>query len=302
MITSNIEHCGVVLTLWRLHLKSFHTRFRYGQARRHVRVLTTVTLPLNAKKVYLYSYPATLFPSSQAPLHSFDTPFSGSSFPCYSFLLKDPAVSGLSLPPPQKLRSENMANPNRNATIPDSPEGVVANRKVNLCPKKQQMDLKDLIITCDECGQFLLFCCGCSKTDPDRIPCHNGQVIFVDGACQNNGTTLAQSGMGLAMGATSEWQLSFPITNEEDDSGIRSNQRAELCAAKHALDLIDARSEEEQESASYSRTNTQRRVNHRNRNDDKDRFYIVATDSEYVVKGMTEWLPTWKVRFKPVLT
>ena len=26
----------------------------------------------------------------------------------------------------------------------------------------------------------------------------------------------------------------------------------------------------------------------------RERNWIIATDSEYVVRGMTEWLPTWK--------
>ena len=30
-----------------------------------------------------------------------------------------------------------------------------------------------------------------------------------------------------------------------------------------------------------------------------DAVWVVATDSEYVVKGMTEWLPAWKVNLIP---
>lgn len=32
-----------------------------------------------------------------------------------------------------------------------------------------------------------------------------------------------------------------------------------------------------------------------NPNEAEKKVWIIATDSEYVVKGMTEWLPTWKV-------
>ena len=32
---------------------------------------------------------------------------------------------------------------------------------------------------------------------------------------------------------------------------------------------------------------------HRSR--DLDKAWVIATDSEYVVKGMTEWLQSWKV-------
>ncbi|KAF2087069.1 ribonuclease H-like protein [Saccharata proteae CBS 121410] len=66
----------------------------------------------------------------------------------------------------------------------------------------------------------------------------------------------------------------MPITDTFDDFPIRSNQRAELCAAKAGLEFLaevyDIKPEKEAE------------------------IWIIATDSEYVVKGMTEWLLTWK--------
>jgi ribonuclease HI len=33
--------------------------------------------------------------------------------------------------------------------------------------------------------------------------------------------------------------------------------------------------------------------------EDECNAWIIATDSEYVVKGMTEWLPTWRVSNYP---
>ena len=59
-----------------------------------------------------------------------------------------------------------------------------------------------------------------------------------------------------------------------DNFPLRSNQRAELCAAKLGVELLAEAYAEES----------------------KAKAWIIATDSEYVVKGMTEWLPTWKVR------
>ena len=33
----------------------------------------------------------------------------------------------------------------------------------------------------------------------------------------------------------------------------------------------------------------------------ESKAWIIATDSEYVVKGMTEWLPTWRVYIYPTI-
>jgi ribonuclease HI len=57
-----------------------------------------------------------------------------------------------------------------------------------------------------------------------------------------------------------------------DNFPLRSNQRAELCAARLGVELLA-----------------------RTRVKGKAEAWIIATDSEYVVKGMTEWLPKWKV-------
>ncbi|KAL5404080.1 hypothetical protein PMIN04_012664 [Paraphaeosphaeria minitans] len=59
-----------------------------------------------------------------------------------------------------------------------------------------------------------------------------------------------------------------------DNIPLRTNQRAELCAAKLGLDfLAEAHTKEPKGKAEA---------------------WIIATDSKYVVEGMTEWLPTWK--------
>jgi ribonuclease HI len=52
---------------------------------------------------------------------------------------------------------------------------------------------------------------------------------------------------------------------------LRSNQRAELCAAKLGIEFLAKAHAEEQKSGTEA--------------------WIVATESEYVVKGMTQWLP-----------
>ena len=78
----------------------------------------------------------------------------------------------------------------------------------------------------------------------------------------------------MAVGLEPSMHKSIPITDEIDPGQKRSSQRAELLAAIVGVKMAypqHGRSEEEKQSL------------------------IIATDSEYVVKGMTEWFPEWKV-------
>lgn len=97
----------------------------------------------------------------------------------------------------------------------------------------------------------------------------------------DNGGSAAKAGVGVAYGNNDGSQLSLSITDEEDDFPVRSNQRAELYAAKLGLDFI----------AEADKLNSELIEN----NDNESKAWIIATDSEYVVKGITEWLPVWKV-------
>jgi ribonuclease HI len=60
-----------------------------------------------------------------------------------------------------------------------------------------------------------------------------------------------------------------------DSFPLWSNQRAELCAAKLGVELFASSYVKEPKSEADA--------------------WIIATNSEYVVKEMTEWLPKWKV-------
>ena len=60
-----------------------------------------------------------------------------------------------------------------------------------------------------------------------------------------------------------------------DNFPLRSNQRAELCAVKSSVEFLGEAYTNELKS--------------------ETKTWIIATDSEYVVKGMTEWLPIWRV-------
>ena len=74
----------------------------------------------------------------------------------------------------------------------------------------------------------------------------------------------------------------MPITAAVDPGQKRTSQRAELLAALAGLRFL---------SGAYE-------ANHSDSDKDSDEIdnpWVITTDSEYVVEGMTEWLPTWKM-------
>jgi ribonuclease HI len=171
----------------------------------------------------------------------------------------------------------------------DDVEGIIYDRKLSLCLATIDWSVPELLKECPECNDFLLYCCACNnvrprsrRSRPPPRPCHHFRIIFTDGACTNNGRPGAKAGVGVAYGSGDDSQLSMPITDLEDDFPVRSNQRAELYAAKLGLEFLA----EADESNSNEPTGKPK---------GEAKAWIIATDSEYVVKGMTEWLPTWRV-------
>jgi ribonuclease HI len=164
------------------------------------------------------------------------------------------------------------------------PENIIHERKLDLCDATKDWSVPELLEECPDCQDFLLYCCSCNNQSPqsDRPanPCHHFRIVFTDGACTNNGRPEAKAGVGVAYGNDDSSQLSKPVTDMIDNFPLRSNQRAELCAAKLGVELLA-------EDHAEGHTEEPKR---------KTEAWIIATDSEYVVKGMTEWLPTWRVR------
>jgi ribonuclease HI len=171
----------------------------------------------------------------------------------------------------------------------DEREGIIYDRRLILCPTTADWSVLELLQECPECNDFLLHCCACNNKLRDlprsrrpANPCHHFRIIFTDGACINNGRPEAKAGIGVAYGKNDGAQLSMPITDSTDNFALRSNQRAELLAAKLGLEFIaEADSINTKEPSDKPR--------------DESKAWIIATDSEYVVWGMTEWLPTWRV-------
>ena len=88
-------------------------------------------------------------------------------------------------------------------------------------------------------------------------------LIFIDGACSNNGTPQARAGHGIKLSARNH------ICGRLEDHGPETSNRAELRAAIVALGL-------------------------RVWNGEGFDQVVLACDSEYVVKGISEWVPKWK--------
>ncbi|KAF8215104.1 ribonuclease H-like domain-containing protein [Mycena galopus ATCC 62051] len=132
---------------------------------------------------------------------------------------------------------------------------------------------------CDACWCFFARCC--QSIRPDNV-CHLHPLIFVDGACTRNGQPDARAGIGCAMGYAPEDQVSIPITDAMDPGARRTSQRAELLAALCGLDmLVGATWSAHADSPPFECPHHLLE-------------YVIITDSEYVVKGITEWVPEWK--------
>ncbi|KAI6007901.1 ribonuclease H-like protein [Pisolithus marmoratus] len=159
-----------------------------------------------------------------------------------------------------------------------------------------ELDTAQLIRTCKNknsgCGgRFFAACC----SHRGKV-CHHYLIVFTDGACFNNGRYGAVSGIGIAFGTREEnsededqgtHQFAIPVDDRLDPEGKRTSQRAELLAALHGLKRVC--DEDESHLADLAAKRCRNQSSHSQQPE-----IIVTTDSEYVVKGMTEWLPTWK--------
>lgn len=166
----------------------------------------------------------------------------------------------------------------------DTDQGIFS-RKMVFCPfLRDRFNFPDdILVHCPECLRFVAVCCSDYKAGKR---CHHWQLVYTDGACLSNGQKGATAGIGVAIGLgdLGLHQWSIPIDDTVDAYPTRSSQRAELLAAIEGLRLI-------------SEANAERLDDHTTPRGAKKPFAIViTTDSEYVVKGMTEWFPTWKVR------
>ncbi|PPQ71629.1 hypothetical protein CVT26_010589 [Gymnopilus dilepis] len=182
----------------------------------------------------------------------------------------------------------------------DLPDGEVLKQRIGTpCPSLAGLDINQIIIECPECHRYVRACCRHGYSDGrsyhfDQHLCHLFKVVYTDGACTNNGGADAKAGLGLAIGTNvdaEEHTKSIPVDDSIDPGAPRTSQRAELLAAIEGLKLL-----EETPLPGHRRVLRAFARRDGDNSDDERDVYLVVTDSEYVVKGMTEWLPSWKRR------
>jgi hypothetical protein len=94
-------------------------------------------------------------------------------------------------------------------------------------------------------------------------------LVFIDGACARNGTPSATGGYGVYWGPDSYYNVCKPLKASQP----QTSQRAELTAAIVALNQIERESKEW---------------------DEPSNFYILVSDSAYLVNSMTDYVYKWR--------
>lgn len=150
----------------------------------------------------------------------------------------------------------------------------------------------DRIQTCCEfCARYYIGCCLCKSFSHSKSPCHSKKVVYTDGACSNNGRDdSAISAIGGIIGASgSGYSWSVRIDDIMDYGQRRTSQRAEMLAAMEGLRRLVL----QQAGLDIGNGTAHQHLSESFKEVD-NQYYVVATDSEYVVKGVTQWYPKWK--------
>ncbi|KAK8179068.1 ribonuclease H-like domain-containing protein [Phyllosticta citribraziliensis] len=128
-----------------------------------------------------------------------------------------------------------------------------------------------MFLLCQECERFFL------QSPAERYFSHEVPVVFTDGACLSNGNEGAKAGWGVAIGTHRSDQFDSSFSGNER----RTNQRAELLGVNGGMHwgIYKIRAETPTDQCWV---------------DAQFNALVIATDSEYAVKGLTEWLPEWK--------
>ncbi|KAG6914512.1 hypothetical protein DXG01_016844 [Tephrocybe rancida] len=169
------------------------------------------------------------------------------------------------------------------------PDRLINNRKLEFCPTLAAMDINELIVECSRCETLVAACCSHQSFAGGRNTCHNARLVMTDGTCSNNGQVGAKSGLGIALGFVEGW--SIPVDETIDGNAPRTSQRAELLAAIMGLQILSETDADFDDQVSEAHGGPTRAQRHRGLDPHK---FVVTTDSEYVVKGMTEYFPLWR--------
>jgi ribonuclease HI len=93
----------------------------------------------------------------------------------------------------------------------------------------------------------------------------------------------------MTIGDDEEYCWSITVEDPVDPDGPRTNQRAELLATIEGLKQLENVNRIQAIDEAMGKGDSHHTNNLRS-------THIVVADSEYVVKGITEWFPTWRVR------
>ncbi|KAF3081008.1 hypothetical protein TWF706_002414 [Orbilia oligospora] len=132
---------------------------------------------------------------------------------------------------------------------------------------------------------------------PDSTTMTKSWLFFADGARSNNGRGGARAGVGVAGGEGEDFHASKSFSDLVLDGGItkRTSQIAELRAAMVAVSSIDDFYGEFEGNEEPAPKKPRRSLKHgMDEPIDNTAICIIAMDSEYVIKGVTDWLPKWK--------
>ncbi|PCD20109.1 hypothetical protein AU210_016765, partial [Fusarium oxysporum f. sp. radicis-cucumerinum] len=100
---------------------------------------------------------------------------------------------------------------------------------------------------------------------------HDCIFIAVDGACRGNGTPDAKAAIGVFVGETSSFNRSlFATPGTRDEPNRRTERR--IVALEQALEILRTKALGEEPLHKV----------------------VIKADSEYLVKGMTEWVFKWE--------
>ncbi|KAI9220014.1 ribonuclease H-like domain-containing protein [Blastocladiella britannica] len=97
-----------------------------------------------------------------------------------------------------------------------------------------------------------------------RSMSHAMQLVYTDGSCIGNGRPDSRAGIGAYFGPGDHRNFSRPLLHHQGNENA-TNQKAEIQAVTEALKLVP-----------------------------KSHPVRIITDSDYVVKSATEWIPRWR--------
>ena len=115
------------------------------------------------------------------------------------------------------------------------------------------------LVNCDQCESYALAQSG--------APTHAYRVVYTDGSCRGNGYRNSRSGIAAHYGSTTDHAAWESVD-------VQTNQQAELRAALLGVQLLLDTADTERCHGPIQR-------------------FVIATDSMYVVRGITEWFPRW---------